>query len=359
LYALVLVLSVCVVFSATPPSYIDDITYFWDFEGTEPLLDVIQGEPLTDYGADFLTDDSRCQNNSDCYEFGLSEGYLAHEGDTGLVKYRDTTICAYVDYEDDSLFSVFFDSVGGTSGRYWSIVLTSPDTMRWGVNSGTGDISQGNIDELGSYYWCTTMSNTTNEITSYRDGVLIGSDPSSISDVWSNWNTDTNTLIGKLVGSNNYLEGTMDNLLLINTILNETEIEVLYNNSGVPPTLYESDSIVSPNTIQFPSSFNVSVYDDPYDAFNWTQVMRGNGVCPLDNGSTDRLFYMFIIVIAFVLFVFAFTVDNSLFGTLASILLFYIGMLSARCDVFLSGILILIAMIGLYLSFTQLSLTKT
>ena len=401
------------------PYTFNDIKYFWDFEGDTPLLDVINSEPLTDYGADYLIADTRCVGNSSCYEIGFSEGYLKHETGTRLVGYEKLTMCVQNNYESDNLFSPILDSSNGGGGRYWGIIWSSPDAMRWGVNTGVGDIAMGNINEVGNYHWCTTMDNETNTICGYRDGVLLGCDPASISDVWSNWGTgSTTTNIGKITGSNNYAEATFDNLLIIGAILNDTEIQLLYENDGVPTVLFtpfvvyvrdnqtnvliqdvtvtidgeqysDADGIIQTNIIDgrlvnitgyaqyyfanndtnVPTTNEYTLYltkypqDQPsqnetdwFDGWDFNKAFAGLSSCPLDNGETDRDFFKWMIAGALVLFIVAYVVDHSIIGLLSGGMMVYLGFLMVGCSTIIGGFMILLAFVMMYYSFTKLSI---
>lgn len=98
--------------------------------------------------------------------------------------------------------------------------------------------------------------------------------------------------------------------------------------------------------------------NDTFNGFGGFGVLDEN-FCPLSEGSSDRLFYIVIIIISVVMFIFAFWVDNAMIGLLTSLLLIYIGIVSFGCVVFISMILTILGMTGILLSGTQLSLIKT
>jgi hypothetical protein len=259
-------------------------------------------------------------------------------------------------------YSFWFNSSGttvypfSTFGNYGLYMDTRFGNMRVYDGDGNRRINTAYVPQTNTWTHIALRSQN-GVLTAYVNGSTIAS--ASAGSTW--FDAVSGYLALGRDPFNSYWTGYMDEFRIYDTALSDTDIQTLWGNGTPYDPLYVAPVEPPVNdtiTITFPDNITISVYNDPYDAFNWTTVMQGNGVCPLNSGSTDRFFYMFIIVIAFILFVFAFWVDNSLFGLLASILLFYIGMLSFRCDTFLSGILILIAMIGMYLSFTQLSLTN-
>lgn len=99
---------------------------------------------------------------------------------------------------------------------------------------------------------------------------------------------------------------------------------------------------------------------EEYDPFNGlASIFDQQEVCPLNEGQTDRMFYIMVFVMSFVFFFFAFWLDNAVIGNLASLLLIYCGFVSIPCADFIALILIISGLTGLVLSNTQLSLTKT
>jgi hypothetical protein len=110
-------------------------------------------------------------------------------------------------------------------------------------------------------------------------------------------------------------------------------------------------------SILFPDTINITFIDDPFTPFDYETYFAGEGVCPLNEGQTDRTFFIFIIGLLLALFIFAFYLDNSLIGLLSSIGFLYSGWLLTACDLYVGGITILISMIGIYLSVSQLSIT--
>ena len=174
-----------------------DIIFSFDFEADTNLSSRYGNYTLNDLGADWLENDARCQDGS-CFEFGLTEGYLTYT-DGLFLPYQNQTVCFYTNTEDDNAVSVIFDSNNVNGGRALALILGATDSFRWGTTPNNVDYNMGSINEIGEYYWCTTMDATNDNMTVYRDGVYIG----YASESWSIWDTQTTTNIGKATGSAN------------------------------------------------------------------------------------------------------------------------------------------------------------
>ena len=110
------------------------------------------------------------------------------------------------------------------------------------------------------------------------------------------------------------------------------------------------------------ASYSFVLGSDPFYGFgiNRTRLTQIQlNYCPLSEGESDRLFYLVFISIAVVLFMFAFWVDNAFIGVLSSLLLIYTAIIGIGCDMFMGVLFLILALGGLLLSLSQLSMTKT
>ena len=121
-------------------------------------------------------------------------------------------------------------------------------------------------------------------------------------------------------------------------------------------TIINNGTTIINNT--FTPIFVINTGDnDTFDGFsNFGEIPN---TCPLNEGNNDRTFFMFAMMFALILFIFAFWIDNAIFGILASVLFMYIGFISLPCSVFIGGIVLIFSLVGILLSVTQLEFSAT
>ena len=126
--------------------------------------------------------------------------------------------------EIKTLVQVGVSSIGSTSCFYLHL-RDSKVYFRYQKEANVAQLPLGIIQEANTWHYYTGVSDNSS-ISLYRDGILVGSTPYTIS--FSSL-TNTNVNIGKTGDYNNYINANIAQVSIYNRALTESEIQQNYN----------------------------------------------------------------------------------------------------------------------------------